>query len=100
RPWQMGLLGLVMTAEFWYFAYTSPSLGGDVPQLAFLLLVSVVAAVVSAALYGSRYAQYRALRRVAYLKDYCAARSHALERVLERERAMQAQLVQQEKLAS
>src|SRR5690606_31647334 len=100
RPWQMGLLGLVMTAEFWAFARVIPDLGGDRPRLLFLLLASAVAAVIAGALYASRHAQYRALRRLARLRDYAAARSRELERVLARERAMQDQLVQAEKLAS
>ncbi|MDX1418563.1 MAG: ATP-binding protein [Rubricoccaceae bacterium] len=100
RPWQMGLLGLAMTAEFWGFALVTPGMSGDRPRLLFLLLVTAVITVVAAVLYASRYLQYRALRRLAHLKDYCAARSRELERVLGRERGMKDQLVQQEKLAS
>jgi signal transduction histidine kinase len=100
QPWQMGLLGLAMAAEFWVFARLTPGRLGDGPSFLFLLLAAAVATIIAAVLYASRYHQYRAARRIAHLKDYCAARSRDLERVLVRERAMQEQLVQQEKLAS
>jgi signal transduction histidine kinase len=100
QPWQMGLLGLAIAAEFWVFARFTPGLLGDLPPFLFLLLAAAVVTIISAVLYASRYHQYRAVRRIAHLKDYCAARSRDLERVLVRERAMQEQLVQQEKLAS
>jgi signal transduction histidine kinase len=113
-PWQVLLVGLGLTAEYWYFSEVNPSAVGDRPQLLFILLAAAVNTIVAGALYASRYAQYRTLRRVAVLKDYASARSRALESALDRERAMlereramldrersmQEQLVQAEKLAS
>ncbi len=99
RPLHMAALGLAMTGEFWGFARVAPGLSGDLSGLAFLLLATTVVTVIAGALYASRYNQYRAIRRSVHLKDYCAARSVDLEHALTRERAIQGQLVQQEKLA-
>ncbi len=114
QPWQAGALGLALTAEFWYYASLTAETQGDLTRLLFLLLMSFVVTVVAATLYDSRYEEYRALRRAAWLKDQLAARERVLEEqrealaeertrleaALVRERAAQDRMVQQEKLAS
>jgi signal transduction histidine kinase len=107
KPWHVLLLGFGLIVEYWYFAAITPGAAGDRAGLFFLALATLVNAVVAGALYASRYAQYRGMRRMARLKDYASARSRALAAALERERsmldrerAMQEQLLVQEKLAS
>ena len=107
KPWHILMLGVGLTIEYWYFAAITPGAAGDRAGLFFLVLATVVNAILAGALYASRYAQYRSLRRTVRLKDFASARSRALtaaldrERgMLDRERAMQEQLVVSEKLAS
>ena len=106
QPWQTALLCLGITGLYagygTYAQVTIESVTAGIPvsRFIFLGLVTFLCTSMSAALYASRYEQYRALRRVARLKEYLSARSHALEQALVREREMQNQLVQQEKLAS
>ena len=100
KSWHVVVLGLAMMAEYWYFALFTPGMTGDVPRLVFLILVTVVISLLATLLYASRFRQYRSNRRIGILKDYASARSAMLETLLKRERGMQEQLVQQEKLAS
>jgi signal transduction histidine kinase len=99
QPWQTAALGALMAAEFWVFGEAWAGRVGERHRIVFILLAAAIVAVVAGALYGSRYGQYRVLRRLARLKDQNAARSEALAHSLQRLRAAQAQLVQQEKLA-
>ncbi len=107
KPWHVLLLGFGLTVEYWYFAAITPGAAGDRAGLFFLVLATIVNAIMAGALYASRYAQYRSLRRTVRLKDFASARSRALAAALERERgmldrerSMQEQLVVSEKLAS
>ena len=100
QPWQTLAIGLGLFAQVAYFAEITPGVGGDVPRLVFIMFAVLIYVVISAVLYTSRYAQFRALSRAARLKNYLAARSRDLKRALDRERDMQDQLAQQEKLAS
>jgi signal transduction histidine kinase len=100
RTWQIVLLGAGLTVEYWYFAAITPGAAGDRAGFYFLVLAIGVNSVVAGALYASRYAQHRSLRRMARLKRSASARNDALAAALKRERAMQEQLVVSEKLAS
>ncbi|HYE95826.1 MAG TPA: ATP-binding protein [Rubricoccaceae bacterium] len=100
QPWQTSVLVLGVIGTLGYYAELTPGRAGDIHRVIFLVLVMCVAPVLSSTIYVGHYRQYRALRRIARLKSYLSARSQALERALERERAMQDQLIQSEKLAS
>ena len=106
QPWQtatlcVGISGLYLGYAMQPSAVIATATAGvPVSRMIFLGLVTFLCTTMSASLYVSRYEQYRALRRVARLKEYLSARSGALEQALVRERGMQEQLVQKEKLAS
>jgi len=106
QPWQTALLCLGIGALYVGYAtvtgpsFEPPTTGVPVSRVIFLGLVAFLCTSMSASLYVSRFEQYRALRRVARLKEYLSARSRALEQSLARVHAMQDQLVQSEKLAS
>jgi signal transduction histidine kinase len=105
QPWQTATLCLGCIGLYGLYALQPPaaapvSVGVPVSRVIFLGLVAFLCTSMSASLYLSRYEQYRALRRAALLQGNLAARGRALERSLARVQAMQAQLVQQEKLAS
>src|SRR5690606_12271348 len=104
QPWQTGLLCLGCIGLYGLYAVPSPpgaqAPGVPVSRLIFLGLVAFLCTSMSASLYLSRYEQYRALRRAALLQGRLSARGRALEQSLAHVQAMQAQLVQAEKLAS
>ncbi|NNF59425.1 MAG: GHKL domain-containing protein [Rhodothermaceae bacterium] len=103
QPWQTAMLCLGIAGLYLGYAIqpsAAAPAGVSVSRMIFLGLVTFLCTTMSASLYVSRYEQYRALRRVARLKEYLSARSGALEQALVRERGMQEQLVQKEKLAS
>jgi len=100
KPWHVLLLGAGLGVEYWYFAAITPGAAGDRAGFYFLALATSVNAVLAGALYASRYAQHRGLRRMAQLKNSASSRSSALAAALARERSIQEQLVVSEKLAS
>jgi signal transduction histidine kinase len=105
QPWQTATLCLAAIGLYAFYAgqpaaAAAATAGVPVSRLIFLGLVAFLCTSMSASLYLSRYEQYRALRRAHLFQRNLAARGRALEQSLERVQAMQAQLVQQEKLAS
>ena len=105
QPWQTGALCVGIAGLYVYYGsqpaavIASVSVGVPVSRVIFLGLVAFLCTTMSASLYLSRYDQYRALRRAARLQEHLAVRGRSLEASLRRVRAMQDQLVQQEKLA-
>ena len=113
QPLQTAIVGAVLML-FHTYADLIPELvgndmgdGGSVQRFAFLLLFTFVCAVVNGALYTGRQRQYRNAQRLGRLRDRLRTRGLDLEtRRLELEASLtrlgaaQAQLIQQEKMAS
>jgi signal transduction histidine kinase len=120
QPVQTLVLGLLITALHSGAAALQDAAGGGleggeaVRRFSFLVLVTFLCTVMNGALYAGRYGQHRVTGRIARLRDRLERRSvllesrgadleaeqAKLEASLERLSKAQAQLVQQEKMAS
>jgi|GEM_PF-3133814 len=108
QPWQTAAVGTALT--FALAVGVGPNEvepAGPPLRFVYLVLTTVIATAMTAAIYGGRYAQHRVARRLAGARARLGERSRQLEtqraslqRTVENEERMRAQLVQKEKMAS
>ncbi len=117
QPWQTAAIGTglvtALSATVWG-ADDALWADGGLLRFVYLVLATVIATAMTAAVYGGRYAQHRVARRLAQARQRLGERSRqleargadleaqreALEINVEQLKQMQAQLVQQDKMAS
>lgn len=106
RPWQVFILGLTITLQFYFSARYLPTLFEQAPltpkidSLVLLMLVTFLCTVITMMIYLSRYILYRSRQKQAALRQAVATHAEELEEINRMLRETQIQLVQSEKMAS
>ncbi|MDH4219849.1 MAG: ATP-binding protein, partial [Candidatus Aminicenantes bacterium] len=106
RPWQVFILGLTITLQFYFSVRYLPTLFEQAPltpkidSLVLLMLVTFLCTVITMMIYLSRYILYRSRQKQAALRQAVATHAEELEEINRMLRETQIQLVQSEKMAS
>lgn len=106
RPWQVFILGLTITLQFYFLARFMPTLFDQAPltpkieSLVLLIMATFLCTVITMMIYLSRFILYRSRQKQAMLRQAVAEHAEELEEINRMLRETQIQLVQSEKMAS
>ncbi len=106
RSWQILLLGVTITLQFYLVARFTPGIFGEAPlyvqdeSYVLLSLAVVLCTVLSSLIFHSRYRLYRSRQKQISLKQSLKEHAEELEETNIKLRETQAQLIQKEKMVS
>lgn len=106
RPWQIFILGMTITLQFYLLARFLPTLFDQAPltpnieTLVLLVMATSLCVVITMMIYLSRFILYRSRQKQAALRQAVAEHAEELEEINRMLQETQIQLVQSEKMAS